>query len=614
MATQLITAGAYGNEVTNLQNQLVALGFAIPATETGRAFFGAATAQAVREFQQQSNLPVTGNVDAATASVLSNRVAALNISIASSSANPSITTPALQPSVAAQAASNALKSGAPKASQQPSQENAATASTLVAAGQPPTDSQVTANQTPTAGAGENLQTSVAAPVQAQTQAIGIDSNAKLKSLLATSPLLNANAKVQADFVSLYANFKGSQQNFWNSLAANPEFTPALITELKFNLKLNSLLSNNTALIALLRQQYPLTQFQDLTKITVDEWESLLNTPVNGQAITIPASITGDNQNQKVTNYAAWIAARITAQSPTYSIGLALKNQPSINMDNLQNVWSANPNLDPAEPFPLNAILPDNIDLSSATRLWLLQQMEYFAFPGIDSSEWRSMIFGMEGVFYNPVREIASNILLELAQLGFNLSDGLNGSTMVGGVNVFDLINKSNKTSPVYYQAVFFQILSLQRLSRLTINYNYMYVLQSNNLHSASAVAQIPQAAFLNQYSSQLGGRLNAQQIYANAINIHTQWTNVRLRVNEALNGAHPGIFGGHSRSDPANAANFCRSTSHPQKFLPLHLLDATQSSVLPNWSTLFGSQDTVNAPNAARSTARPLIWWICWNF
>src|SRR5262249_22081183 len=56
--------------VAGLHQALSALGLSIPDAETKRRFFGPATREAVRTFQQRRGLKVTGEVDASTASHL----------------------------------------------------------------------------------------------------------------------------------------------------------------------------------------------------------------------------------------------------------------------------------------------------------------------------------------------------------------------------------------------------------------------------------------------------------------------------------------------------------------------------------------------------------------
>lgn len=62
-----LTQGLTGADVTELQNELIALGFAIPPTEQEAANFGQATFTAVQQFQTKQRLAVTGVVEATTA-------------------------------------------------------------------------------------------------------------------------------------------------------------------------------------------------------------------------------------------------------------------------------------------------------------------------------------------------------------------------------------------------------------------------------------------------------------------------------------------------------------------------------------------------------------------
>jgi hypothetical protein len=66
-----LAQGLTGADVTELQNELIKLGFAVPADERQTATFGQGTLIAVREFQTKQGLAVTGAVDATTAAKLS---------------------------------------------------------------------------------------------------------------------------------------------------------------------------------------------------------------------------------------------------------------------------------------------------------------------------------------------------------------------------------------------------------------------------------------------------------------------------------------------------------------------------------------------------------------
>ena len=63
---------AQGDQVKTVQTSLTKVGFTIPTTETSQSTFGTGTAAAVKQFQAQAHLPVTGVVDAVTQAMLTN--------------------------------------------------------------------------------------------------------------------------------------------------------------------------------------------------------------------------------------------------------------------------------------------------------------------------------------------------------------------------------------------------------------------------------------------------------------------------------------------------------------------------------------------------------------
>ena len=58
-----LSLGTFGENVASVQSLLGQQGFPTSASEVDRKFFGPATQQAVRLFQQKTGLPVTGAVD-----------------------------------------------------------------------------------------------------------------------------------------------------------------------------------------------------------------------------------------------------------------------------------------------------------------------------------------------------------------------------------------------------------------------------------------------------------------------------------------------------------------------------------------------------------------------
>ena len=71
MSNAPLSVGAHGADVARLQNSLIRQGYQLPESETSRTFFGPVTRQAVQGFQQQNGLNPTGELDAATAQLIS---------------------------------------------------------------------------------------------------------------------------------------------------------------------------------------------------------------------------------------------------------------------------------------------------------------------------------------------------------------------------------------------------------------------------------------------------------------------------------------------------------------------------------------------------------------
>src|SRR6266567_8892175 len=73
--------GDSGDMGARLHEVLALQGVEVSPEERKRRFFGPSTREAVREFQQQHGLPVSGAVDEHTVSALSAAIAALNAQI-----------------------------------------------------------------------------------------------------------------------------------------------------------------------------------------------------------------------------------------------------------------------------------------------------------------------------------------------------------------------------------------------------------------------------------------------------------------------------------------------------------------------------------------------------
>jgi peptidoglycan hydrolase-like protein with peptidoglycan-binding domain len=66
---------AQGDKVKTVQTNLAKIGFTLPGAETNQTTFGVGTAEAVKQFQAQAHLPITGIVDTTTQAMLNSAAA-----------------------------------------------------------------------------------------------------------------------------------------------------------------------------------------------------------------------------------------------------------------------------------------------------------------------------------------------------------------------------------------------------------------------------------------------------------------------------------------------------------------------------------------------------------
>ena len=105
----------------------------------------------------------------------------------------------------------------------------------------------------------------------------------------------------------------------------------------------------------------------------------------------------------------------------------------------------------------------------------------------------------------------------------------------------------------------------QRLSRLNSDFVLMTALMAKGLDSAYKIAQRPREAFLRQFTQVMGGRSQAEALYAAAKGATASALNLYQSVREGLTKVHPGVFG-EVQSEVATAVQ-----------------------EIPDWQKLFGS-------------------------
>jgi hypothetical protein len=487
MATQRLAAGAYGADVAALHSALKALGFDIPAAEARRNFFGPATAFAVRRLQQQAQLPVTGALDADTARAIESRATASKPAVVSAAGS-------------AEGPARATGAGPPAAepAARPARTREERRSTASAVRQPKTQTQPQIS--------------------------------KLIRVLTTSPSLASNPTLREDLIARYSGFTGTDRAFWAALANDPQFK-AIVPELRLTQQLNQLTGDKAALVAAVRAKFQPASLQDLVKLSTADWAAILNTPVDGQPIALPSSVKGATRDEQISQYVQTIIGRLQRRFPAAYIAQAMSAAPTIDASLVRAVVAANPGLDLSKPLPAKPNW-NGVDQQQATAALTALRREIIAFPTANYSDWIKGTASQAPA--NPVRQWASHILSDPGGATFDIR-----TTPING----DQVPALKQVPATLQPAVTTQLQSVQRLSRLTLDYDKIYVLQSAGKHSSASIARMPQGTFVNSFAQPLGGRATAQTIYSKALSVYTTLVNTHLRVTDALTGVQFGISG-----------------------------------------------------------------------
>ena len=172
------------------------------------------------------------------------------------------------------------------------------------------------------------------------------------SLGSVLDLVSIKPGLQAEFGQLYSSAVGAaRRTFWTDLAKNPAFPPAQVADLHFGVTVGRLTRGHLPLITELvaqRKAGTISHARDLARLTADDWLALLQKPVNGTPIGIPAGFSQLTGELGAQRYAATLERSFTRAYPTpaFSARLARDPKPTFaHSGQLASFLDANPSFD-----------------------------------------------------------------------------------------------------------------------------------------------------------------------------------------------------------------------------------------------------------------------------
>src|SRR6266487_539267 len=169
------------------------------------------------------------------------------------------------------------------------------------------------------------------------------------SIASVMNVLAVTTDIQHTFIQLYANVStAGLRTFWSDLSKNPAFTSMQVADMHFGVTVGRLTRGHLPLItelASMRSAGKIKHVRDLARLTAADWAALLQTPMNGKPIGIPANITAATPELAVQTYATMLERDFTLAYPTVAFSARLasdKQSPFAAKQAVTTFLDANP--------------------------------------------------------------------------------------------------------------------------------------------------------------------------------------------------------------------------------------------------------------------------------
>jgi receptor-binding and translocation channel-forming TcA subunit of Tc toxin/ABC toxin-like protein/neuraminidase-like protein/putative peptidoglycan binding protein/virulence plasmid A protein len=171
-----------------------------------------------------------------------------------------------------------------------------------------------------------------------------DGQPSLAALLGTKL---QEVKQQEAFLTAYINHTGAIEEFWQKLKDRPEFSDQ-VEGLQFTLQAGALTKNHLPLVQELQrmqQTGEITALSDLTRFDENDWQIIVARPSGNGIVGVPSDVSGEDDNEKVSNYARVITHMLEDAFPTAFITRRIEKDELHGKNDLVTFFNANPGFD-----------------------------------------------------------------------------------------------------------------------------------------------------------------------------------------------------------------------------------------------------------------------------
>ncbi len=162
-----------------------------------------------------------------------------------------------------------------------------------------------------------------------------------------------SAQQRLDFLQIWTAHTGALDNFWTALTANDATFDVSAAQRAMQLGIVTI--NHPPLAAAFLQQHPSAPVSETAALTEADWTALLALQVDGADVSVPAGISGSDETEKRSTYAALLvrqaeelypsvatAAAFQRNEPTADISIFLQNNPTFAFGSTytRSFWSS----------------------------------------------------------------------------------------------------------------------------------------------------------------------------------------------------------------------------------------------------------------------------------
>jgi hypothetical protein len=155
----------------------------------------------------------------------------------------------------------------------------------------------------------------------------------------------------AEFLTLQVNHEGSPEEFWNNVRANPSLK-AVADDLQFTVQAGALTGSYLPMaqqIQAMKRGDSIKTVRDLASRDVNDWKQVITTRIGGSGasaiVGFPPDTPGNNDQEKIENYAASLTRFIEDQFPTAVIASRVAKDNLPGKSDLVAFFAANPDFD-----------------------------------------------------------------------------------------------------------------------------------------------------------------------------------------------------------------------------------------------------------------------------